>query len=157
MTLQVEGAEKLALVGKAVRKLGSDRTVLKALTKRIRSGLPSLRAELKASALATLPRRGGLNRWVASSRVNVSVRRGANTAGVTVTEGRNSTGARSDLRGLDAGMVRHPTFGNREAWSPQKVSAGFATRVFEGPAEQEFRGLVNDSIDEAVAEVLRAF
>lgn len=153
--VEVEGADKLALLGKAVRKLGSDRTILKHLTKRVKKLGAPIRAELKASAVATLPRRGGLGVWVAKSRINVTVRRGADTAGVSITEGRNSAGGRSDLRRINAGTTRHPYFGKRSHWYPQRVNAGFATKVFEGPIVTEFRNQTLAAIDDSIAEVLR--
>lgn len=152
--LEVQGAEKLALLGKAVRKLGADRIVLKHLNQRIRAGFKDTRQELKASAKSTLPRRGGLGKWVASASVRVAIRRGANTAGVQVVMGRNSAGKRTDMRAIERGKVRHPTWGHKP-WTPQTVPAGFAARVFEGPTAAEFHGLVVASIDDAVAEVLR--
>ncbi len=154
--LEVQGAEKLALLGKAVRKLGTDRTVLKHLNRRIRTGFKDTRKELKTSARDTLPRRGGLGKWVASASVRVSIRRAANTAGVQVVMGRNSAGKRTDMRAIERGKVRHPTWGHKP-WTPQRVPEGFASKVFEGPAAAEFHGLVIASIDDAVAEVLRAF
>jgi hypothetical protein len=155
--VRVEGAEKLALLGKAIRLQGSDRTILKELTKNVKKLSLQVRTELKLSAASVLPKRGGLGGWVAKSRVNTSVRRGANTAGVTVTMGRNSKGARSDLRGMDAGLVRHPLFGNRHIWYPQRIADGFATKVFEGPAAEEFTNETLDAIDAAIAEVNRGF
>jgi len=155
MDVKVEGADKLALLGKAIRKMGSDRTIIKNLSKEIKSFGPPVREALKASALATLPKRGGLNKWVAASRVNVSVRRGATTAGVSIKEGRNSAGGRSDLKGIDAGMVRHPLLGNRAHWYPQRITPGFATKTLEGPVLQEFQQLTVKAIDEAISEVLR--
>lgn len=153
-TLRVDGAQKLALLGKAVRKMGADRTIIKNLTKRVKVLGNPIKAELASSAVATLPKRGGLGAWVAKSRVLISVRRGTNTAGVSIRDGRNSAGGRSDLVSIDAGSVRHPTFGNRRSWTVQAVTPGFATRVIEGPAVDMFRMETLAAIDESIQEVL---
>jgi hypothetical protein len=158
VAVNIEGADKLALVGKAVRLMGSDRTVIKNLTKRIKSLGTPVKAELKASALASLPHRGGLNLWVASSRVVVSVRRGASTAGVDISEGRNSkTGKRSDLRALNKGKLRHPVHGNRRKWTLQSIEPGFFDDVIDGPVGEQFQAEVIGAIDDTIAEVLRGF
>lgn len=153
-TISVEGADKLALLGKAVRKMGTDRTILKNLTKRIKSMTPEIRDAIRVSAVATLPHAGGLGVWVAKSRVNVSVTRGANTAGVRITAGRNSTGKRSDIRNIDAGSTRHMLFGDRKHWYAQRVVPGFASNVVQGPLGDLFQAHTIAAIDETIAEVL---
>jgi hypothetical protein len=154
----VEGADKLALLGAAVRKLGSDRTVLKHLTARIRGFAPPAKAELAASALTTLPRAGGLGAWVAMSRVTVSVRRGTQSAGVTITQARTSKGGKkSDLTRIDAGRTRHPLWGNRKHWYGQDVTSGYWSDVIAGPVVDEFTTQTVAAIDDAIAEVLSAW
>lgn len=158
IAVSIEGAEKLALVGKAVRKLGSDRTIVNNLSKRVRRLVGPVKRELKASAMATLPRHGGLNLWVAKAAVRVAVRRGEDTAGVDITAGRNSrTGRRSDLRRIDQGRLRHQTYGHRP-WSTQSVQPGyFSTPLVDGPIVEEFQSEVIAAIDDAIVEVLHAF
>lgn len=152
--VSVEGADKLALLGKAVRKMGADKTILKNLTKRIKTMAPDIRKAVRASAIATLPKRGGFGIWVAKSSVNVSVTRGANTAGVRIVAGRNSAGGRSDIRRIDAGGTRHMLFGNRHVWYPQRVVPGFASNVIQGPLGDVFQAHTIEAIDDTIAEVL---
>jgi len=155
MDVEIDGVAKLALVGKAVRRMGSDRTLIKNMTKRIKVLSAPVKAALKASAVETLPHRGGFGPWVAKAPVTVSVRRGSNTAGVSIREGRNSgTGKRSDLRRIDAGSTRHMLFGNPQHWYPQTIRAGFATRVLEGPVGMAYAEAVNAAVDDTIAEVL---
>lgn len=158
MDVKVEGAEKLALLGKAIRRMGTDRTIINNLSKDIKKMVGPVRTELRDSAIKTLPKRGGLNKWVARSRVNALVRRGVKTAGLSIREGRNSsTGKRTDLRRINAGTVRHPLFGDRHHWYLEKVEPGFATKVFDGPVVEEFTHLTLDAIDKTIAEVLHGF
>lgn len=154
MDIDVRGAEGLALVGKAVRQLGTDRTIVNNMAREIRTIGPLAKAKARESAMARLPRRGGLARWVASARVAVSVRRGAKSAGVTIRQGRNSKGGRSDLKRIDAGQTRHPLLGNRRHWYPQSVQAGYFTDAMQGDVADEFRRKVVVAVDRAVAEVL---
>lgn len=153
--VSVEGAEKLALLGKAIRKMGADRTILTNLSKRIKTMTPEIRTAIRASAVATLPHKGGLGAWVAKSRVSVSIRRGPATASVRIVTGRNSTGKRSDLADINAGSTRHMLFGNRKHWYPQTVVPGFVTNVVQGPLGDAFQAHTIAAIDDTIAQVLR--
>lgn len=156
VAVNVEGGDKLALLGKALRKLGSDRTIVKNLAKRIRKLAAPIRQELKASALATLPAGGGLNLWVAKARVNVAIRRGVDTAGVDIVEGRNSSRRRSDLRKINQGSVRHQTYGHAP-WKLQSIEPGFFTTPLEGSIGDQFQTEALGAIDDAIGEVLHGF
>jgi hypothetical protein len=72
----------------------------------------------------------------ADLEIRVSQRTGADTAGV-VLMGRGRTRARKVKR-LEAGVLSHPLFGNREHWYNQTshVSAGFFSRPAEAAAPQ---------------------
>lgn len=153
--VHVEGSRKIALVGRALRQMGTDRSILNEMTKQIRQSAPPLRDEIRQSARTTLPRRGGLGEWVARARINVSVKRGATTAGVYVNIGKNSIHGRTDLQSLDAGTVRHPLWGKRKYWYPQAVTPGFASRVIDGPAFDRFQADAEQAIDVAVERALR--
>jgi hypothetical protein len=105
------------------------REVTKALRARIRKPVPQIRRAIKARALDTLPRRGGLNAWVASTRVTTVIRLAGRAAGVRLKGGRNSSKTRSDIRATDRGRVRAPSWGRRGAgaWHNQTVTPGFFT------------------------------
>ena len=110
------------------------------LAARLRAGGPALRraarrnavivanpavAAVRASARANLPKRGGLNEWVAGGRYTVSVLTGPRTAGVAI----RGTKSGHDLRTIDrTGRVRHPVYGNRSAWATTQVQPGYFTR-----------------------------
>lgn len=148
-------SDDIALVGRAVRRLGADRTIVNEMTKEIRrAGTKTVKPAVRASALAVLPRRGGLNRWVAAAAVRVAVRRGTRAAGVEVVVGRNSRGGRTDSKRIDAGRVRAPAWGNRRAWHLQAVTPGFATDPITGPAADDFREGVVRAVDRAVERLL---
>lgn len=132
------------------------KTVLKALRTAVRKPFPTVRARIKASALATLPKRGGLNAWVAAIKIGLSVRAtAARSAGVVVKGGRNSTGARSDVRAIDRGRVRAPSWGRRGvgSWHTVTVTPGFfTTPVVEAV---EWHTEIDRAVDDAFATVRR--
>jgi hypothetical protein len=156
--VRIEGGQKIAAVARALRHLGADRTIVKEMNKRIRSSAPAVRAAIRRNALKTLPRGGGLNKWVAAASIRVSVRRTERTAGVYIIVGRNSGTAdavrRSDIRKIDAGIVRAPLWGNRHRWYPHAVTPGFASNVVAGEAGDVFRADAVAAVDAAVEQVL---
>lgn len=154
MDIDIEGAAGLALVAESVRRLGTDRKIVNEMAKEIRRAVPPIRRAIRANAIETLPHRGGLNVWVSRGRVTANVRRAANNAGITIFDGRNSAGKRSDFVGLNDGTIRHPLFGNREHWYPQQVRANFFTDAITEEGVRAFREAVVVAVDRAAAEVL---
>ena len=156
--VEVNGAEGIALVGRAVRSLGADRTIVTNMAKEIKAASLPLRQAMKANALSTLPKRGGLNQWAAAARINTTVRRGASSAGVSITVGKaargRGKGRKHDIKRLDAGKLRAPLFGNRRYWHMQAVTPGAFTRPVESWAGREFRDAIVVAVDNAVKEVL---
>lgn len=152
--VEIRGAEGLRLVGIAVRRLGSDRTIVNEMAKEIRGAVPPIRAAVKASALANLPKRGGLNRWTASAKLTAQVRRGAQSAGVSLRDSKGSRGKRHDLRALNDGFIRHPLWGNREHWYPQRVAPEFFQKAIVPEGVDAFRNKVVVAVDRAVEKVL---
>ena len=109
--------------------------VVKQLRKEFRKPVPAVRKAIRRRALDTLPAGGGLNKWVAKTRITARVQVTGRAVAVTLKGGRNSSnGKRSDIRRLDKGKVRHPSWGRRGEgkWHSQSVTAGF----FTGPATE---------------------
>lgn len=101
-------------------KAAGDGDIRLAMTRGLRSGAAPLIPLVKASAMAKLPRAGGLNAQVAGQRVTVSVRTSAATAGVRLTT------TAPDTAMTDAGYVRHPLPRNRRGkgqWITQQIPA----------------------------------
>jgi hypothetical protein len=145
---RVELANDIAAVARAVRDMGDDRTVVTEMAKSIKADVgASARPALRAASLAYLPKRNGLAEFVAKSRVTVKVKRGAGSAGVSIdmTRKKKTKGKLSDLPKIDAGKLRHPVYGNRTAWTLQKVKPGFVSV-----------GMTEAIADDAVAAILKA-
>jgi hypothetical protein len=137
------GAAEIRIIAEHCRRISADRSIVNDMAKEIRRAGPAIRAEVRQHILATLPKSGGLNAWVARAPVRIVVRRGVNSAGVTVRVGRSSRSGRADLNGLDGGVVRHPLYGNRRHWygnavTPGSISEGISD---EGSAVLEEAGI----------------
>jgi hypothetical protein len=127
------------------------RVLVRELRAEIRKPVDPIRLRIRAAALALLPHRGGLGVWVASSRITAQIRLSGRSAGVTLKGGRNSARGRSDIRAIDAGRVRAPSWGRRGpgAWHTQSVVPDF----FSGPAGYDAGGWAR-AIDIAVDHAL---
>ena len=149
MTVEVNGAARIAAVAALVRHLGDGRTIPNEMAKEIRRAVPPARKAVKARALEILPHSGGLNVWVSRGTVRAQVRRSVRSAGVKIVDGRNSARGRSDFKRIDAGAVRAPAWGNRKKWHVQQVAAGFFNAAVKGEPLDTFVEAVEDAIANA--------
>jgi hypothetical protein len=144
-------AEQLAA---ELRAFDGRRALVQAARRGITRALPGVRQRVKEHAVEILPSGGGLGAWVAAARLNVKISYGSRTAGIRLKGSRKSTGDKSDLAGIDAGKVRAPSWGRRNAgaWHSQTVTAGWwSTPVAE---DQGFRDHVDQVVDDTL-EVIR--
>jgi len=129
------------------------RTVVQAMRRRLRAGLKPQAEATRAAYRAELPRRGGLNEWAARASITPKISYTGRAAGIRVRGSRRSTKSKADLRALDAGRVRHPSWGRRAAgqWHLQSVPAQVFTRSVDVDA---WLPLLDDVLDDAL-EVIR--
>lgn len=146
-------ATDIGRLATAVRKLGADRSIVNNMAKEIRAAVPPIRSAVRANAVRYLPGRGGLGAWVAKARVTAQIRRGARNAAVTIVDGRNSSGKRSDIKAIDLGGTRHPTFGHKP-WTAQSVRAGFFTEAITDEGVEAFRAATIVAVDNTVRKAL---
>lgn len=127
--------------------------IINEIRKDMRKPLPELRKKVRAAAIAMLPARGGLGRWVAAAKFSVRFRDSGRSAGISVKVSRKTEKDRAALDPLDtAGRVRHPLYGNRRHWYPQQVAALF----FTGPWEQmDWVGRADRAMDRALDKIRR--
>lgn len=129
--------------------------VIKEFKKEVRKPVPAVRKAVRARAKSILPHAGGLGAWVSRLSITVKFKLSGRRTGITLTGGRNSLGARSDMRAIDRGRVRAPTFGHRGrgAWHTQAVHTGF----FTDPVEETdaWIGAAEEAIFKAT-EVIRS-
>lgn len=128
-------AESIEHYARTVEQILTEQRVLKQLRKDLRKVGPVVRRKVRKNALATLPKRGGLNRWVAAAPVKVTFSGAGTVIIVRLLAGRSSLHGRSDLKRIDAGRVRHPAWGRRGRgdWSVTSVKPGFFTNVATDP------------------------
>ena len=108
--IEVRGADQLVRLSKELR------TALREATKPVQ-------AAIRRHAEDTMPRRGGLNRVMARSRISTQIRGSGNRPGIRVA-------SKSHDRRIDSqGRLWHPVFGHRDRKlpRPQQVEPGWFT------------------------------
>ena len=145
-------AESIEHYARTVEQILAEQRVLQYLKRGLSKATPKVRKAIRASALATLPKRGGLNKWVAKAAVKARTTVTGDGINVHLSAGRDSARGRSDLKRIDAGRVRHPAWGRRGrgSWSVTSVEPGFFTK----PATDPTPWL--EAADEALDEALEA-
>lgn len=129
--------------------------ITNACARGIRAATKPARQAIKKAAKDNLPKRGGLNVWVSRISVLAQVRLSGNRAGVKLKGGRNSLGARSDIRAIDRGRVRAPSWGHRTkaSWHTVTVTPGFFTQT--AADLPDWRGGVDQEVDQALEKIRR--
>lgn len=128
----MDAADQLAAIGKALKEMG-DKGLNREFSKAVAKATKPLKAELKQSALATLPKRGGLAAKVAGAKYSTRRANSARAVGIRITV----TGQHLALARMDKGQVRHPVFADghkgRDEWTwvNQPVTPGWHSKVIE--------------------------
>ena len=142
----LSGAE-LRYVAGQLRKAAA-RDLTRELRKGQRAAFRPLQREIKAEALATLPKAGGYN-VVMSKAVKVTITTGTGAKALTARIYATGKGDARDVKRVNDGVLRHPLFGRRTSWHTTKVRAGFVDRPIDRLADQ----VLKESAD-AVQRVL---
>ena len=150
---------------RAYRELGAllkgvEKDVKRELFKAVSSATKPVKAEIRESARRTLPRKGGLNEWVAGAKVTTRQSYSGRNPGVTIKAERDkfksvsvggkrskkrlpgTFGKKSDLGAINRGRVMHPYYGRARKvegnglYGPQMVRPGFFTDVMTGVMAQ---------------------
>jgi len=98
--------------------------------------------ELRASALARLPKRNGLAETVARSHITVSKSNGLGSPSVTI-----KASGPYNLQGLDSGTNIHPLFGNKRHWYLQHVKSGWFTDPLKMHQHTTTEGFLERAVD----------
>lgn len=138
-----------------LRKFEARKDVVRALRKEIRQPIPAVRKAIKRAALDTLPHRGGLGVWVSKTKVTAAIKLSGRSAGVKLKAGRNSARGRSDMKAIDRGRVRAPSWGHRTraSWHTQSVPAGYFTDTAANA--HEWRAAAVTAVDHALQTIAR--
>lgn len=120
------GLQELRVIASRLRKADA-RDLVYELRKAQRKAFQPLQKEIKAEALATLPRQGQYNA-VMSKAVKVTVTTGVGRTALTARVYAKGKGQERDVRRVNAGTLRHPLFGKRGNWYTTRVRPGFVDR-----------------------------
>ena len=152
MRVEVKGKEKLNRVARVLATHAESASIRKRLTKTFRDEGLSITREQRANLAEDMPHRGGLAAELASRgkftvRTVISTRRRAVVDIVDSWRGH-------DMKAVEAGLIRHPLFGNRRHW--------FATTVPRGrlsaPVDRHRRPMqlaIIRALDEEAAEIAK--
>lgn len=127
--------------------------IVKQLRTEMRKPLPEVRKKVKTSAISTLPKRGGLNKWASRVRITAKITVTGRAVKVRVRAARNSLNGESDINAIDRGRVRHPSWGRRGRgqWHVQRVTEGFfTTPVTE---DDQWRAVCLAAVDRALETI----
>jgi hypothetical protein len=108
----VNGDKQLAEIGARLRAAG-DVEITRVVRRTIQAAAKPLIPIIQESARESLPKAGGMNKYVARRRPRTQVKFGVRSAAVRITY--RGKGAPSDK-----GPWRHPVFGHRDRWVPQE-------------------------------------
>lgn len=129
----VEGGAQLREVALRL-KLAGDVELKKAMYRNLRAATEPARKAVVAEERAVLPKRGGLNEWVAETKVGHRTLIGARTAGITLVQSRKGRTRPHDLRKMNEGHLRHPVYADPSksrrqwTWVEQDIPSGWWDR-----------------------------
>lgn len=130
----------------------ADKRILEALRKGLAAAVEPVQDEVRAAARARLPKKGGLNDWVARSvKVYAPTSIGASSVTATVTVDLQG----HDLRALDRGRIMHPVFGRTPMVGPQLVKGGFVTDTIKGAVGDRARRKISDALEDVASQLAR--
>jgi hypothetical protein len=154
---EVRGLDDLEALTRALKAAGDSGTGLRReLYAGLNRATKHTREQMKKAIPGALPTSGGLAAEVAStaSFTATATGSGANT-GVRI-KGRRRGRKGSSLARMNAGVVRHPVFGNRSVWVDQTagVTKGFLDEEFQQD-KPELRDAVIEVIQSVRAQIYR--
>ena len=127
--VEIRGGEDVDALVRRIRSHGDAKALRKELMRGLNRATKPVRDDMKASIGPSLPSRGGLAALVMAKASLSSQALSGRNAGVRIKARRRDGG---DLRRLNAGRLRHPTFGHRP-WVQQTegINPGFLDEAFE--------------------------
>lgn len=134
----------LADLKRKVKQL-DDKKLMRAINKSLQQAAKPLLPIAAAAARDNLPKRGGLAATVAAAKFRISVTQ----RGVRVVSKGQS------VWGSNHGQIRHPVFGNDNAWVMQKIPGGWFDNAMKDHAG-DVRPEIVKTIDKFLDEVAKA-
>ena len=119
MEVELRGAEQLVALAKRLK--AAPKELRSELYRGINRAAKPLKNDVKASARKRLPRKGGLNKKIAGTKIATKRRVSGDSAGVRLV---GTSGY--DIGSINRGRIRHLTYGHKP-WVNQVVPKGFWT------------------------------
>jgi hypothetical protein len=145
------GAEQLRDVAKRLKALG-DKGLQREFNKQVAASMKTLRKhDIPASALATLPKKNGVNALVAKSSYRLSKSTSLRRYGLRLLA-KNQY----DLYRIDKGILRHPVFKRKgeesrnAVWVEQRVPPGWFSKPCNHAAPQ-----IRIDVQEAMTHIIK--
>lgn len=155
MPVVVQGDEQYRRLALALKAAG-DKGLRRKLNKAVNKSTRPVAREVRKEARATLPSSGGLNVYVATMSIRTKRYTSAARAGVEITGSKRKGRGKVDVRRINAGTLRHPTYGHNP-WTAQHVPPGFWDRPIRkvGPrAVNDIRAAMQVTANEIRAAVI---
>jgi hypothetical protein len=146
--ISVRGAEKLAILARALREAG-DKELQRELYRGLNRAVKPLRQDVKESIGDFLPQRYAR---VLARDLKVTARRrtgGRNPALYLLGQAKNR-----DIASLNRGRLRHPLYGNRRFWYSQRVRRDWWTHPLIRGAP-EVRRELERTLDDLAKKIAR--
>jgi hypothetical protein len=134
--LRISGEDEAVALAARLDAAGDGR-LRRSLRDAIKDANRDVPSRLRASAIATLPKRGGLAGEVARSRIRTYELTAGASVGVTIRASH-----RYDIEGMDKGATVHPLFGNKRHWYWQRVRGGWFSDVVDDQKARNHRAIV---------------
>jgi len=115
--IEVRGADQLVRLSKRLRQVGN-KDLKKELRTALREATKPVQAAIRRHAEDSMPKRGGLNRVMARSRISTQIRGSGNSPGIRLA-------SKSHDPRINRGRLRHPVYGHRDRWVTQRVPEGW--------------------------------
>lgn len=145
---KITGTEDLVAVANAVKAAG-DKELRKDMLRGIRNAAKPAVTAIKEETRIALPLAAGA--WYAGARLGVRTKSTGKVGTVKIAGPKRGKGADWGTVN-DFGLLRHPTFGNREHWSDTLVESGFADRAADD-ARPEVVVLLKRAMDDTVNRI----
>lgn len=147
--IKITGGMEMQALGRKIRAAGEGGNLIrKELLKEIRAEGPAIRTKVRASARESMPKRGGLNDWLAGVRVSMATSTTGNRVGVRVKGAKG----KHDIKAINRGRLRHPVYGHRDRWKTQSIEPGFFDKPIAAMAP-ELRASVRAAMDAAARKL----
>lgn len=146
-SIEGTGFKQLEIVAARLRAAGDGR-LKNRLRASVRSAAAPLVADVRQAARKDLPKKGGLNEWVASGRFTTSTLLSANNVGVRIIRKGQFNG--------EAQTFRHPVFGVwRPKVPPQRVDVSWFYTTLAERAPEKTLPAIRAAFEQIAREITR--